>query len=73
MWRGDVPGPGDTKPWGACVEACVHVFMCVQVFMCVHRHVFMLVHAWYLVWHLNMPRLLAAPAGDSRHLRLPWP
>ena len=42
--------------------------VCTCVFMCVHRRVFLCVRVWYLVWHLNMPRLLAAPAGDSRHL-----
>lgn len=75
MCVGDVPGPGDTKPW----RVRKHVCTCSCVHMCVHRrvrvcaHVFTRVRAWYLVWHLNVPRLLAAPAGDSRHLRLPWP
>lgn len=62
-----------TLSHGMCGSKCAHVFMRVWVFMCVHRHVFMCVHVWYLVWHLNMPRLLAAPAGDSGHLHLPWP
>lgn len=53
--------------WGT-QHVCTSVFMCVWVFMCVHRHVFLCVHVWYLVWHLNTPRLLAAPAGDSRYL-----
>lgn len=53
--------------WGT-LHVCTCVFMCVWVFMGVHSCVFLCVHVWYLVWHLNMPRLLAAPAGDSRHL-----